>query len=551
MKKIGICGGPSTGKAQPLSALILTPNGWKTMEEIKAGDTVVTPKGKQAKVLGVFPQGSKEIYTITFHDGSQAECCLEHLWECYYVEGYKKYTRAATKHVVNTGELINLIKEQRERKSGSKTVTIPMIEPLAADNIDLPIAPYLLGVLLGDGSIRRATPRVASIDEAVVKKVQNNLPEGLSIKKIANSQKEYQISQDSPINKGGSVGMLENPLVTKLKETSVWGCRSFEKFIPEEYKGGSIKQRLELLQGLLDTDGTVGKSADISFSTTSLQLAKDVQEIIWSLGGCATIATRHPSYTYKGKKLKGRPAYNVFISYLRPRDLFSLERKQDRCPEIYTNGRRPLRRRIVSIEYKSIEDAQCILIDDPEHLYVTNDYVVTHNTTIARALVNRLNLADYNAEYVTEYARYHINMCKQHNVPDRDPLHQAVILHNQLKIENSVPEEVEFMITDSAVVMHPVYGWMLSDHNNYNHRQFFLQMYEEIISQRDRYEHILFVPQNIPYKADGTRSEDLEKAKDISNRIHAFLTFHGYTFYEVKSVNLDDRVEECFEVITH
>lgn len=174
----------------------------------------------------------------------------------------------------------------------------------------------------------------------------------------------------------------------------------------------------------------------------------------------------------------------------------------------------------------------------------------TGKTSTARALVNHLNLAGYNSEYVTEYARYHINMCKQNGVLDREPLHQAVILYNQLKIENSIPEEVEFMVTDSAVVMHPVYGWMLSDPNNYNHRQFFLQLYEETISQRDRYDHILFMPQSIPYKADGTRSEDLDKARDISERIRAFLVFHGYAFHEVKSVSLEDRVEECFKVIT-
>ncbi len=174
----------------------------------------------------------------------------------------------------------------------------------------------------------------------------------------------------------------------------------------------------------------------------------------------------------------------------------------------------------------------------------------TGKTTLARALVNRLNLVGHNAEYITEYARYHINMCKQHGVFDREPLHQAVILYNQLKIENSVPEEVDFMITDSAVTMYPVYGWMLSDPNNYNHRQFFLQLYEQIIEQHDRYSHILYVPQNIPYKADGTRSEDLDKAKDIGERIRAFLVFHGYSFYEVGASDLDERVEECFNIVT-
>lgn len=170
-------------------------------------------------------------------------------------------------------------------------------------------------------------------------------------------------------------------------------------------------------------------------------------------------------------------------------------------------------------------------------------------STVARALVNQLNLTGYNAEYIAEYARYHINMCKKNGITDRDPLHQAVILHNQLRIEDSVPDEVDYMVTDSAIVMYPVYSWMLSDHTNYNHRQFFLQLYEQVISSHDRYDHIIYIPQSIPYKADGTRSEDLEKAREIGERIKAFLVFHGYTFHEVQSTSLEDRVEECIRAI--
>ena len=173
----------------------------------------------------------------------------------------------------------------------------------------------------------------------------------------------------------------------------------------------------------------------------------------------------------------------------------------------------------------------------------------TGKTTLARALANELNLKGNNAEYITEYARYHINMCKKNGVFDREPLHQAIILHNQLKIEDSVPDEVDYMITDSAIVMFPVYGWMLSDPNNYNHRQFFLQLYEEIISKYTRYDKIFYIPQNIPYKADGTRSEDLEKAREISERIKAFLVFHGYKFHEVQSTGHEHRVDECIHII--
>lgn len=546
---IGLCGGPSSGKAQPLSALVLSPEGWKTMGEIKAGDEVFTPRGSITKVLRVFPQGQKEIYTITFHDGSQAECCLEHLWKCYYVTDY--VNRAVTEHTVSTKELIRLVEEQKRRKSGSTAVSIPVIEPIAKPDSDLPIAPYLLGALLGDGSLRRASPRFTSTDKHIVTNIQSELPMGLSIKRLANTKKEYIITQNCPTNKGGKVGMVENPLVTSLKEIKIWGHRSFEKFIPDRYKQGSIEQRLSLLQGLLDTDGTVGKNGDISLTTTSHQLALDVQEIAWSLGGIASICFRSPFYRDKNnRRVEGRKAFEVRISYMCPKRLFTLPRKKERCKEVYANGKRPLRRHVKSIDYKGVEEAQCIFVDSLEHLYITNDYVVTHNTTLARALTNTLGLQGKNAEYVPEYAREHIALCDKSvmNNP-RDLLHQAVIGPTQKAREDAVPEKVDFVVSDSPLLIHGVYTYMMTNFFDYNQKMFYLQHYQMLLENKGRYDYVFYLPPgDIEFRTDGLRKQDAKRAHEIGEKIRAFLVYHEIPFDTVIGT-VEERVQQCLSIL--
>jgi nicotinamide riboside kinase len=171
-------------------------------------------------------------------------------------------------------------------------------------------------------------------------------------------------------------------------------------------------------------------------------------------------------------------------------------------------------------------------------------------STLARALVGKLSLAGHNTEYVSEYARYHINECKRNGLLVRDPLHQQIILHNQLKWENAVPEEVQYVVSDSPVVISVVYTYMLSDiHTNYNHKTYYLQYYEQMLEHINRYQYLFYLPNEIEFKSDGTRSQDATRAKDIGERIRAFLIFHGFNWKEIKG-SLDERVDQCYGTIT-
>jgi phosphate starvation-inducible protein PhoH len=362
-----------TGKAQPLYSKVLTPYGWKSMGEIKIGDDVLTPKGKTSRVNGIFPQGKKHIYEILFHDGSKTRCCLEHLWEINTSSDWNR-RKKGSKKVVNTQYIIDFLKEKEIRKSATN-ISIDLIEPIKTNDINLPLDPYLLGCLIGDGCLTTTTPKITSKDIELINRLQEIIGEEYTIKHCKSSQYDYNFV-DSLSHKNKF-----NRITKILVELNIQGKKSYEKTIPSIYLNSGTEQKLNLLRGLLDTDGTVDKrNGTVSLSTTSEILAKQVQEIIWSLGGICKITSKIPSYTYDGVKKIGKRCYNVCITLRTPKELFSLQRKKDLCRETYDEFQ--YRRKIKNVNYIGEDEAQCIMIDDENHLYITDDYIITHNTFI-------------------------------------------------------------------------------------------------------------------------------------------------------------------------
>jgi phosphate starvation-inducible protein PhoH len=373
-----------TGKAQPLYSKILTPSGWTTMGKIKIGDYVLTPNGKKSKVCGIFPQGKKHIYEIVFHDGSKTRCCLEHLWEINAPTGWNR-RKTGSKKVVNTQYVIDFLREKEIRKS-TTNISIDLIEPIKTENINLPLDPYLVGCLIGDGCLTTNTPKFTTKDIEILEQLQETLNENIKIKSCSGNNYDYNFV-DSLSRK-----TKVNSLTKSLKELGIHGKKSYEKIIPPIYINSGTEQKLNLIRGLMDTDGTVDyKNGTVSFSTTSEILAKQVQEIIWSLGGICKITSKIPTYMYDGTKKVGRKCYNVWITVRNPKDLFTLQRKKDLCRKTY--DKLQYRRKIKNVNYVGEEEAQCIMIEDDKHLYITDDYIITHNTfiTLYNALKDVLN----------------------------------------------------------------------------------------------------------------------------------------------------------------
>lgn len=356
--------GLGSGKCQTLSTPILTINGWKTHGTIEAGDILAHPKGGTNRVTQVHPVRSEEVWELELADGRIAECHHEHLWQVN-VESYigSRTTGRRTAIVSKTLTTEELFSRQYKRYS------LQRVERLDLPEKDLPIEPYLLGALIGDGSLIRYSPQLSyHVDDSfILDKCVSLLPEGV----IKGSDKSTSENGNQCSLIGAENGV--NPLIDLLKSIGLWGKYSGERFIPEEYFSGSHEQRLALLQGLMDTDGTIGTRNRKSYSTTSPKLAEDIKRLVYSLGGAAsiTIASRDV------KANNPHPEHTVFVSFV---DLnpFSLPRK---ASMVTPSTRDCVSQKIVSIRKTGrFEDMRCISTERADGLYVINDYIVTHNT---------------------------------------------------------------------------------------------------------------------------------------------------------------------------
>jgi SNF2 family DNA or RNA helicase len=346
------------GKAQPLDAKILTPDGWKLMGDIRAGDEVIGASGEPCRVRGVYPRGEREVFRVTFSDGSATECCDDHLWQ---VHSPVQKRRGTPPRVLPLKEIRTRLRDG----AGNSRYYIPMVAPVQFHEQPLPLDPYLLGALLADGGIAHHVV-FSTAEIEMVERVTAGLPPGTSIR--------HKRGVDYSIR--GPARGVHNPLLDALRELGLAGCRSETKHIPDIYKFASVDSRTALLQGLLDTDGHVRPGDNnVEYCTVSRRLAEDTQFLVQSLGGRARIRT---------KPTKRQLAYRMSICLPNSVKPFALGRKAAtyRGREKY-----PPSRAIVDVQPVGIRPVQCIAVDAPDHLYVTDDFIVTHNTVELLALL--------------------------------------------------------------------------------------------------------------------------------------------------------------------
>lgn len=372
IKLITISGRAGSGKAQPLDSKILTPGGWKLMGSLSIGDTISTPDGGTAKIKGIYPQGKKSIYRVIFTDGTYAECCKEHLW---YTKTQKNRDR---KQNGSTKSLKEIMASLRDGKYNKRNHSIPITCPVYFENRPVLIEPYIMGILLGDGSFRNSIS-FTNIDQQILKEIYNfTETNGLQMTKKSDNI-SYYITKKY-INGKRQSRKVPNILLNSIRALGLFNKKSDSKFIPDIYKFNSIEKRISLLQGLLDTDGTMGKGHHITYTTISTQLANDVKELVESLGGTAKICGRFTKYTYKGVKKIGKKSYRLNICLPNNITPFRLKRKLEMVKE---RTKYFPRRYIDGVEYVGEKEAQCIYVDHSDHLYITDNFIVTHNTLIS------------------------------------------------------------------------------------------------------------------------------------------------------------------------
>lgn len=382
--ELGIIIGPTSfGKAQPLASRILTPCGYKLMGDIMVGDLVIGSDGKAHKVSGVFPQGKRPIYRVEFSNGASCECDIEHLWNVNslyqrnskkYVPGKgnrKKYIPDNSFKTLTLREIIN----KGIIKRGRYNFKVPVVKPVEFNETETKFDPYLVGYYIGDGCFSRANISVGNRDRNEIQSV---------LAPILGEDLHIFYREDRNIYSFDIIGKTKE----LLKEVFKPEMHSDSKFIPKEYLFNSIPNRVSLLQGIMDSDGYANNNGSCEFCSKSKQLALDVQFLVRSLGGFASINESNSSYfsSKNNKRIDCGKRYRVTISMSDESiPLFRMKRKQDRV-KYRTRNTNALY--ISSAEYIGDKEAQCIMIDSDEHLYITEDFIVTHNTSLTTAMAS-------------------------------------------------------------------------------------------------------------------------------------------------------------------
>lgn len=377
-KKFLLCDDQGLGKALALDTKIYTPDGYKCMRDIQVGDYVFNKSGIPTKVIATYNHKNVEMYRITFSDGCYIDCCKDHLWEINCQHGRKKIID--TKWLISKDQFGNY-RNENLFSGGSYKFWIDRCNPVQFNKKDVLIDPYVLGCLLGDGSISGGSISFTSKDSEIINEINNRLPQGYFL-----HSSDSMTDIDFNIVKKDTKSAKENIVKTEVKNLGLYGTNSHTKFIPNCYKYNCAEYRLLILQGLIDTDGYATKDNLVQYTTVSKQLCDDVRFLVESLGGIVSYTETECGYN---DKITGI-AYTLTIKHDNPQFLCRLSRKKN----LLHSRKFKARRNIVKVEKIQNADAKCITVDSPDHLYLAEHFIVTHNTKQIIDLVGCLEKTD-------------------------------------------------------------------------------------------------------------------------------------------------------------
>ena len=371
------------GKALSPETPVLCSSGWKPIESIEVGDQVYGSDGKLTRVIGTtVRQKNLKFYKITLRDNRTIRCCEDHLWKVWD----KNQNRNKTTNVYSTLSTKDLVKHYFWNRIGKKSngteyrFALPVnsaIENWPTKNFI--IHPYIIGILLGDGCLTQRTITFSTKDQEIVDKVNKLLPEGYSAVKHKSSVCDFGIKRT---NKSLP------PFYKVCEQVGIWQLNSKTKFIPNDYQFCDIEQRLELLRGLMDTDGYSDKTIK-EYYTISDALCSDFLNLARSLG----LHCKHSIKESWIKDTRYADCHRVIIYTNQP--IFSLSRKLDYLNHpVSKQGQSKYEKVFITkIEEDGYSDGYCISVDNEDKTYIIKDYIVTHNSfqlalySILRAMI--------------------------------------------------------------------------------------------------------------------------------------------------------------------
>lgn len=340
------------------------------IKDVQIGDKIFNHLGDLVEVTNKFKFTDQVQYELELADGRKISSGLGHKWEVWERKKNKGF-------IPSVKELKDIILDYNKGSRGDSRYFIRLTKPVKYSYKDVKIDPYTLGAILGDGGI---TQRVTFTTED--KEILNyfKLPEG---NLIVNNKEKFSyaiVGKDKGIN----------PLTEHLRSYNLFGKKSDEKFIPNDYLYGSIDQRLELLRGLMDTDGSISKKGQIELSLSNEVMINQVKKLCESLGIRCSISKRKTTH---------KDSYRLNIITSEP--IFKLKRKLDRInttPSSYANTNRKYVA-IRNIVKKEVEDSYCISVDGPDNLFLAEGYIPTHNSYTVAGLIAHEFIFDGRASY--------------------------------------------------------------------------------------------------------------------------------------------------------
>ena len=389
-----------TGKAEPLSNKIPTPTkeGYTLMGDLKVGDYVFDINGMKTQVTRIFDQGERDIYTVTFNDGRKINVSDEHLFGVYTMShGKEKYS------VRSVVDMSKDYKRKNQRGEWSYRYKVPRPLPVNYPSKNVPVHPWVLGCFIGNGCCREKALTISS----GTSEIPNAIARIYNFTCKRNSEKNYNYNFRD-----------ENGNIVKTKDffkdiPEIINCYSRNKKIPEEYIHNDIDTRLQLIQGLMDTDGCItinDNRFNISYSSTSKSLLKQMRYILYSFGFSSTISVdKRGEEKYVGGFCG---TLNINISNKDKYKLFSLARKRTLAQMAWKYGKHYATKYdnmiIKDISFSHKEECRCIMVDSPMHLYLTENFIVTHNTTIAQAIADYIHaeLIVFPGDAISELPKY-------------------------------------------------------------------------------------------------------------------------------------------------
>lgn len=512
--KIFFTGSHGTGKALPDDELIWSNKGLVKISSLNVGDKVVGVNGKYTTVVGVYPQPTPEpCYELTFRGGAKVRCSENHLWTYKNRSGRTPPFKTETlKAMLDRGLVYTRpTKDKFGRYRKKYRYALPSIDPVEFCTKEYSIDPYTLGVLIGDGCCRQ--------------KYLDSRIEGWKYKK----QSKYNFTYS-----------MLYPDGTHVKNSNyLAGLYSHQKYILDEYLEGSVDQRLSLLQGLMDTDGSIVQRKDrntctFSYSTTSSKLVSNILQLVRSLGMYANVS--------EDRRESRRICYNIIINIpvQLQEKVFRASYKKEKvkftgkCSSIC----------ITDAKYIGELQCTCIKVSNEDGLFLTRDFIPTHNTTQVKYFLGQVN--DSHPKFsMLDMERRDLHEKGIINLNKRVfPWDETVIAGNFMLalLKSSAP-----FISDRSWIDKCAYSQCCDFDDE-------LKEAWHIINTRSflglgENEHYFYFPPILPLEDDGVRSISIEYQKEVDYWIQFYLDYFDIPYHTLESRTIQDRHLEIMEKV--